>query len=165
VRPPGPVPVSGPGLRLGPNDTTPDRGFSGGPTNGTTPDWGFWEQGTNGTTPDRVFFGGPTNDTAPGRFWRPVSYFLIKNFLLFVKRIRSGIRPVSYFLMKEIAQDMYYEHPKKRINTNTTSASSTCCLHRARGAFLKLSGAMPRYAIEPRIQQNYTGATRKYKYI
>ena len=83
VRPPGPVPVSGPGLRLGPNDTTPDRGFSGGPTNGTTPDRGFWEQGTNGTTPDRGFLGGPTNDTAPDRFWRPVSYFLIKKFPTF----------------------------------------------------------------------------------
>ena len=83
VRPPGPVPVSGPGLRLGPNDTTPDRGFSGGPTNGTTPDRGFWEQGTNGTTPDRGFLGGPTNDTAPDRFWRPVSYFLMKKFPTF----------------------------------------------------------------------------------
>jgi hypothetical protein len=57
VSPPGPVPVSGPGLRLVPNDTTPDRGFSGGPTNGTTPDRGFWEEDTNGTTPDRVFLG------------------------------------------------------------------------------------------------------------
>ena len=33
VSPSGPVSVSGPGLRLGTNDTTPDRVFLGGPRN------------------------------------------------------------------------------------------------------------------------------------
>ncbi len=36
----GPVPV--PVLEQGTNETTPDRGFWGGPTNATTPDRGFW---------------------------------------------------------------------------------------------------------------------------
>jgi hypothetical protein len=40
------------------NETTPDRGFWGGPTNETTPDRGFWGGPTNETTPQWGFFGG-----------------------------------------------------------------------------------------------------------
>jgi hypothetical protein len=60
------------------NETTPDRGFWGGPTNETTPDRGFWGGPTNETTPDRVFFGGvawPDRTGQPYRLWRPVSHF------------------------------------------------------------------------------------------
>ena len=43
------------------NETTPDRGFWGGPTNETTPDRGFWGGPTNETTPQWGFWGGPKN--------------------------------------------------------------------------------------------------------
>jgi hypothetical protein len=46
------------------NETTPDRGFWGGPTNETTPDRGFWGGPTNETTPQWGFFGGGV--TGPG---------------------------------------------------------------------------------------------------
>jgi hypothetical protein len=54
VRSRSPVPVD----LVTTNETTPDRGFWGGPTNETTPDRGFGGGPTNETTPQWGFFGG-----------------------------------------------------------------------------------------------------------
>ncbi len=93
VRPPGKVPVSGPGLRLWTNETTPDRVFLEEGNCETTPDRFFLDQGHFETTPDRGFWTEGRDRTGLHRLWRPVSHFfqkklVIKDYVPGDKRLR-----------------------------------------------------------------------------
>ncbi len=116
MRPPGTVPVPGPGRREGGHRTPDHTGvFLGWDTPVTGPHRGF-SRGVS-PTPDRTggFLGGGGTGTGPHRVWRPVSYFLKKigkRTPIFHFVNHPEVSDVYIASILEFAQDMYYKQTK-----------------------------------------------------